>query len=134
MLKIKSQTVSLSSPQEDVYAFLNDLNNYKQLLPEKNISDFSSTEKSCNFKVQSMYNIGFEKDEQITATNVIQLKSSEGSPVNFNLSVHFSQPNGQTEVYLDCEANVSGMVKLMVERPLKDLFSHMAKRLEEIKG
>ena len=133
MLNIKSQTVNLDTPQSDVFEFLTDLNNYELLLPEKNISDFSSTTNSCQFKVQNIYLIGLEINQSIESSE-IKLKSSENSPIKFDLVVNLSRPNGRTEVYLDCEADVSGMLKMMVEKPLNNLFSHMADKLKEVKG
>ena len=132
MLDIKSQTVSLSSSAKDVFNFLTDLTNYNQLLPEKNISDFSSTKDSCQFKVQNIYLIGFEINETNEPTK-IKLRSSSNSPIKFELIVNISNSNNETEVFLDCQADVSGMVKMMVEKPLENLFSHMADKLKEIK-
>ncbi len=132
MLNIKSQTVSLSSSQQDVFDYLCDLNNYNQLLPEKNISDFSSTKDNCQFKIQNIYMIGLEKNKT-EENSKIYLTSSTNSPVKFNLTIHLSTENNTTDVYLDCQADVSGMLKMMVEKPLKNLFSHMADRLKEVK-
>ena len=133
MLNITSQTVSLSSSQDEVFDFLCDLNNYNQLLPEKNISDFSSSTDTCQFKIQNIYMIGLEKNGT-NEQSEIRLKSSDNSPVKFDLLVNLSRPNGTTEVFLDCKADVSGMLKMMVENPLKNLFSHMADKLKEVKG
>lgn len=133
MLNIKSQTVSLNSSQDEVFNYLTDLNNYKQLLPEKNISDFNSSVNTCQFKIQNIYTIGLEKNGT-QDNSEIKLRSTQNSPVKFDLTINLSRPNGTTEAYLDCQADVSGMLKMMVENPLKNLFSHMANRLKELKG
>ena len=133
MLKITSQTVSLNTSQEEVFNFLSDLNNYDQILPEKNISDFSSSTETCQFKIQNIYMIGLEKNGN-EGYSEIKLKSTKNSPVKFDLLLNLSSPDNTTDVYLDCQADVTGMLKMMVEKPLKNLFSHMADRLKEVKG
>lgn len=132
MLEIKSQTVKLNTPQKEIFDYLTDLNNYNQLLPEKNISDFSSTSDSCQFKVQNIYTIGMVKKELIN-NQEIHISSADNSPIKFNLVIYISS-DAATNVYLDCKAEVTGMVKMMVEKPLKNLFVNMAERLEEVKG
>ena len=133
MLKITSQTVSLNTSQEEVFNFLSDLNNYDQILPEKNISDFSSSTETCQFKIQNIYMIGLEKNGN-EGYSEIKLKSTKNSPVKFDLLLNLSSPDNTTDVYLDCQADVTGMLKMMIEKPLKNLFSHMADKLKEVKG
>lgn len=133
MSNIKSQTVSVKAPIQDIFNFLSDLNNYNQLLPENNISDFSSTNDSCSFKVQGAYQIGLDKKE-LNSPNTIFLASSSNSPIKFNLTIHISEIDDLTSTFLDCEADLNPMLKMMIEKPLKNLFDYMANRLVEVKG
>ena len=50
MTRIESKTVEVSTSIQDCYAYLSDMNNYKELLPLDKISDWNSSEKSCSFK------------------------------------------------------------------------------------
>lgn len=133
MTNIQSQTVSLNTSTNEIFNFLSDLNNYNQLLPSNNISDFKSTSDSCSFKVQGAYHIGLIKmDAQ--SPNKIVLNSSESSPIKFNLTIYINEQEGKSSTYLDCETSLNPMLKMMIEKPLKNLFDYMANRLLEIKG
>lgn len=133
MTNITSETVTLKTPIQEIFDFLSDLNNYNQLLPSDNISDFQSTKENCSFKVQNAYNIGLVKISEQTP-NLITLNSSENSPIKFELKIHISENNGETSTFLDCAAELNAMLKMMVERPLQNLFNYMANRLKEVKG
>ncbi|MFP5471434.1 MAG: hypothetical protein ACLGGV_07535 [Bacteroidia bacterium] len=133
MTDITSETVTLKTPIQEIFNFLSDLNNYNQLLPADNISDFQSTKENCSFKVQNAYNIGLNKQSE-QSPNLITLNSSENSPIKFELSIHISEKNSETSTYLNCQADLNPMLKMMVERPLQNLFNYMAKRLKEVKG
>jgi len=133
MTNITSETVSLKTPIQEIFDFLSDLNNYNQLLPENNISDFQSTKENCSFKVQNAYNIGLDKVNE-KSPNLVTLHSSENSPIKFELNIHISENSGETSTYLNCEADLNPMLKMMVERPLQNLFNYMASRLKEVKG
>ena len=52
MTIIESKT-SVNRPINEVYAFLTDLNNHQQLMPE-NIYNWSSTEDEAKFTIQNM--------------------------------------------------------------------------------
>jgi carbon monoxide dehydrogenase subunit G len=133
MSKITSQTVSVNAPIQSIFDFLSDLNNYNQLLPADNISNFSATTDSCQFKVQNAYQIGLDK-HSVAAPNTIVLNSSENSPIKFQLTIFISEDGGTTSTYLDCDAELNPILKMMVEKPLKNLFDYMANRLVEVKG
>lgn len=47
------------SPQA-LYDFLQDMNNFQQLLPQDRISEWKSDGRSCSFKVQGAATIGLE--------------------------------------------------------------------------
>jgi carbon monoxide dehydrogenase subunit G len=133
MSKITSQTVTLNTPIQAIFEFLSNLNNYNQLLPADNISEFTSSEDACSFKVQNAYQIGLEK-HQVNAPNSIVLNSSANSPIKFQLTIHIAESNAQTSTYLDCDAELNPILKMMVEKPLKNLFDYMANKLVEVKG
>jgi carbon monoxide dehydrogenase subunit G len=130
MTKIDSQKVNINASTEVVYAFLSDMNNIQQLLPEDKISDWKSDDKSCSFKVQGSYLISLHYQSG-TPYSVINYSSGNGSPFKFVLSNYLSDVNGGTEGYLHCEASINPFLEMMVKSPLKNLFDYMAQKLAD---
>jgi carbon monoxide dehydrogenase subunit G len=62
MTTIESKQVEIRKPAAELHAFLQDMNNFQQLLPAGRISDWKSDGKSCSFKVQGAATIGLMLD------------------------------------------------------------------------
>lgn len=133
MTRIESKHVEIARPAQDVYTFLQDMNNFQQLLPQDRISDWKSDGTSCSFKVAGAATIGLQLDGG-TAPNHVRLKSTERSPFPFTLDVHLDGANGSTQAYQVFEADLNPFIKMMVESPLRNLFDHIADRMVEIHG
>ena len=131
MTRIESKHVEIARPAQDVYTFLQDMNNFQQLLPQDRISDWKSDGTSCSFKVAGAATIGLQLDGG-TAPNHVRLKSTERSPFPFTLDVHLDGTNGSTQAYQVFEADLNPFIKMMVESPLRNLFDHIADRMVEI--
>ena len=50
MTKIESKEVEIAKPAQELYTFLQDMNNFQQLLPQDRISEWKSDGTSCSFK------------------------------------------------------------------------------------
>ncbi len=131
MTRIESKHVEIARPAQDVHTFLQDMNNFQQLLPQDRISDWKSDGTSCSFKVAGAATIGLQLDGG-TAPNHVRLKSTERSPFPFTLDVHLDGTNGSTQAYQVFEADLNPFIKMMVESPLRNLFDHIADRMVEI--
>ena len=131
MTRIESKHVEIARPAQDVYTFLQDMNNFQQLLPQDRISDWKSDGVSCSFKVAGAATIGLQLDGG-TAPNHVRLKSTERSPFPFTLDVHLDGASGTTHAYQVFEADLNPFIKMMVESPLRNLFDHIAERMVAI--
>ena len=131
MTRIESKHVEIARPAQDVYTFLQDMNNFQQLLPQDRISEWKSDGASCSFKVAGAATIGLQLDGG-TAPNHVRLKSTERSPFPFTLDVHLDGANGSTQAYQVFEADLNPFIKMMVESPLRNLFDHIAERMVAI--
>ncbi len=131
MTKIESVKGELNTSKSNVYDLLSDLNNLKEFLPADKISDWESDGKTCSFKVMGNYTIGLELDESSTVDH-IKLNSSAKSPFPFTLNIHNSELGGEkTEAQIICEAELNMMLKMMVQKPLKNLFDYIIQKAEQ---
>ena len=48
MTRIESKQVDIAKPAAQVYAFLQDMNNFQQLLPQDRISEWKSHDTTCS--------------------------------------------------------------------------------------
>ena len=131
MTRIESKHVDIARPPQDLYAFLQDMNNFQQLLPQDRISDWKSDGTSCSFKVAGAATIGLQLDGG-TPPEHIRMKSTDRSPFPFTLDVHLQGGSGTTQAYQVFEADLNPFIKMMVESPLRNLFDHIADRMVAI--
>ena len=133
MTRIESKHVDIARPPQDIHTFLQDMNNFQQLLPQERISEWKSDGASCSFKVAGAATIGLMLDGG-TPPEHVRLKSTDRSPFPFTLDVHLSGTDGRTQAYQVFEADLNPFIKMMVESPLKNLFDHIADRMVAIHG
>ena len=105
-----------------------DLNNLEELLPQDKVSDFQSDGKSCSFKVMNAYTIGLEYQSSNEPDNII-LKSTDGAPFSFDLDIKINELADKSKVNLISNADINPFMKMMVEKPLRNLFDYIAERL-----
>lgn len=129
---IDSDKVIINASQETVFTFLTDFNNVKELLPQDKISDWTADKDSCSFKIQNAAVIPLVKD-QVSPNDKINIKSGEKAPFPFTLDVTINAlDGGGSEAFLHFEGDINAFLKMMVVKPLTNLFNYMAKRLQEV--
>jgi hypothetical protein len=130
MLKIESDSVILNGKIENYFSFLCNLNNYKLLFPKDKISNWESTVDSCSLRVQNVYTLEMIKVD--AKNNNIDIVSGESSPFKFSLKIELNEnENTSCSAKIICEANLSSALKLMVGKPLNELFNYMALQIED---
>ena len=133
MTKLESKKVEITKPAQDLYAFLKDMNNFQQLLPEGRISEWKSDGASCSFKVQGAATIGLMV-EGGDAPGHLKLRATDRSPFPFTLDVFLKEDGGRTTIWQEFNADLNPFIKMMVEKPLQNLFDHIADRMKAIHG
>ncbi|MBK8227819.1 MAG: hypothetical protein IPK70_11675 [Flavobacteriales bacterium] len=133
MTTIESKKVEIRKPAAELHAFLLDMNNFEQLLPTSRISEWQSDGKSCSFKVQGAASIGLALDGG-ESPSLVKMKATERSPFPFTLDVHLQETNGTTTLHQVFNADLNPFIKMMVEKPLGNLFDHIADRMKAIHG
>lgn len=130
-MKIESKHVTVPADQKAVFDYLSDLNNFKALLPKDRIDDWDSNEDWCTFKVQGTATIELQIKEK-TPNGSLLLESGSKSPFPFTLNIILDLAEGGTLVYQKVDAKVNPFLKMMVEKPLTNLFDYIADRLKEV--
>lgn len=129
-MKIDSEKVIVNAEVNTVYNFVKDARNIEELLPANDVKEFSATETECSFKVQGGIIITLEQKELFENDKII-MKAGQKSPFPFDLII-FMTPNGdKTEGYIHFDGKVNSFLKMMVQKPLTNLFNYMSNKLKE---
>lgn len=132
-MTIIENTTVLSKPVADVYAFLANVNNHEQLMPE-NIYNWSSTEDEARFTIQNMAKLALKVDSRIENSE-ISIVPSEKAPFDVKLRWSLSEEGtAATKVAYVIEADLNMMMKMLASGPLQKLVDHQVSKLKEILG
>jgi len=123
MTTYESDIKTISSSEEMVFGILSDLNNLSRLkeIPSVNdkIKDLQFDTDHCSFGVEGMGRVGFKIIER-EPFKTIKLES-EQSPVHVNVWIQLKQvEENDTRMKLTLKADLPAMIKMMVDKKLKD--------------
>lgn len=126
--KIESKKVTVNASGQDLYDYVIDLNNFEQLLPEGRVKNFTSDGDSCHFEISGVAKLGLKIKETFPPNKVIL--ESVGAPFPFTLNIFLNElEQGKTEAFQISDLDVNPFMKMMVQKPLKNLFDHIADQL-----
>lgn len=128
-MKIESTKVQVNASQEAIQAFLSDARNLYHILPQDKISDWQATEEECSFKVQGGITITLIQNGN-EGVGKLNMKSGAKSPFPFALSILTNPSDTATEGFLLFDGEVNMFLKMMVEKPLTNLFNYMSDKLK----
>ncbi|MCC7453400.1 MAG: hypothetical protein IT222_04475, partial [Crocinitomix sp.] len=86
----------------------------------------------CSFKIQNAATIALVK-ASVEPNGKINIKSGDKTPFPFTLEVFInSLEDGKCEGYFKFDGEINAFLKMMVMKPLTNLFNYMANRLKEV--
>lgn len=104
--------------------------NLEAYLPADKVSAFEATSDGCSFKLPGGINIVLGL-EAAPAGDAIRYVSRKGTPIRFHLDLHFQDKGEKTEGQIICEADLNPFTRMMAEKPLQELFNHIAGELQQ---
>jgi carbon monoxide dehydrogenase subunit G len=130
MTIIKS-SAEINQPLEKVYAFLADMNNHEQLMPE-NIYNWSSTEDEASFTIQNMAKLAIKISSRLENQELVAIPA-EKAPFDVELkwTVADNGKGGTTATHI-ISADLNMMMKMLASGPLQKLADHQTQRLSEV--
>lgn len=129
-MTIIESTVEINLPIEKVYAFLADLNNHQQLMPE-NIYNWSSTQDEASFTIQNMAKLAIKISSRIENEELVAIPT-EKPPFDVSLKWNVSRlENGNTLAKHTISADLNMMMKMLAVGPLQKLADHQTRSLKQ---
>jgi carbon monoxide dehydrogenase subunit G len=132
MTTYESDIKTISSNEEMVFGILSDLNNLQKFQERAPITDKVKDLKfdadSCSFVVDGIGKIGFRIVER-EPFKTIKMKS-EHAPVELNAWIQLKQvAENDTRLKLTLKAELPAMIKMMVDKKLKEGINAIAEML-----
>jgi hypothetical protein len=130
-MTVIESTTEINLPVEKVYAFLADLNNHQQLMPE-NIYNWSSTEDTASFTIQNMAKLAIAITSRTPNEELIAIPT-EKAPFDLELkwTVADNGQGGTTAKHI-ISADLNMMMKMIAAGPLQKLADHQTGKLKEV--
>lgn len=132
-MTIIESTVEVNLPLENVYAFLSDLNNHQQLMPE-NIYNWSSTTDEASFTIENMAKLAIKISNRIENQELTAIPT-EKPPFDVELKwTVAANENGSVTATHIITADLNMMMEMLAAGPLQKLADYQTQKLKEILG
>jgi len=129
-MAVFQNSVTLHKPLAEVYAFLADLNNHEQLMPD-NIYNWTSTTDEARFTIQNMAKLALKVSQRIENEEIVCIPAEE-APFAVTLRWKVEEPEaGQTKATFIIDAELNMMMKMLASGPLQKLVDHQVNTLKE---
>ena len=130
MTKIESKTVTVNKPAEETFSTLSHFENFEDFMPDS-VTKFEADDTSFLFAMKGMPEVRLVLDEKIEP-NLIRLKSAS-SKLDFSLTAHINSLTEETSsVKFEFQGQFNAMLRMMVERPLKNFIEKLADQVAEL--
>jgi len=121
MKQYTSKIGKIDRSDEEIFNFLSDFNNFKNIIPTDKVSDFSATSDTCQFIVTGFGKAGLKIVEK-EPYKLIKIASEKGTPVTFNFWIQLNtidETNASTAIRLTLDADLNPMMKMMIGNHLQ---------------
>ncbi|MFT5724424.1 MAG: carbon monoxide dehydrogenase subunit G [Bacteroidia bacterium] len=129
MTEINSDELKIDRNPEAVYAFLNDLRNYENLMPTNDVSDFTATVDKAELSLKGLGQFSISVTES-TPNSLIRLKPKGKLPFSFDIEWHISGAGDSTTVVGKINAELNMFMKMMAEPKLRNFVDQQAHKLK----
>jgi len=129
-MSVFESTVTLNKPVDQVYAFLADMNNHRQLMPD-NITNWQSTNNEASFYIENITNLSLKINGRITNREIIIIPA-EKPPFDMQLKWELSASDNTSQAKFTITADLNMLMKMMASGPLQKLVNEETQNLSEL--
>ncbi len=130
-MKIESKIGKSAYNDLQIYNFVTDFNNFKDLIPEGKVTGWESSEDQCSFNVDPLGRTGLRIIDK-TPSSVVKIGSRpEFSSYQFTIWIQLKKvAENDTRIKITIEPQVSKMLLPMIKGPLKKFADGMINKIE----
>lgn len=128
MTKIEVEKREIKASTEQVFNYLADFNNYKEMMPDS-VSNWESDVDQCSLQVSMVPKIQMKIVERTPNSN-IKIKGS--GPFDFDLTVSIETiDSAHSLTGMTFEADINPFMKMMIEKPMGQFFGYLTKQVQK---
>jgi hypothetical protein len=129
-MNFETDQVLISVSREELFDFLSDLNNFRELMPSS-VSHWQSTSETCSFKLSGMANLGLTFTGKEVSSR-LDMKSFGEVMFPYTLSIFLESSEArETIAKLTFQGEVNPFMRMMVEGPTKDFFNYLIHKVQK---
>lgn len=118
-MSVFESSAVISKPLGEVYTFLADMNNHRQLMPD-NITDWVSDVDVASFNIENVTKLSLQISNRVRDKEII-ITPAEKPPFDMELKWQLSsQPNGTLATFT-ITADLNMLMKMLASGPLQKL-------------
>ncbi|GAA3984091.1 SRPBCC family protein [Mucilaginibacter dorajii] len=125
-----TSTISINKPVNEVFNYLADFNNHRQLMPDS-IQEWVSSVDDASFSIPNMAKLSLKIDSRVTDEQVVIIPAAK-PPFDLKLKWSLSFNNDHTDVVFTIDAELNMMLKMLASGPLQKLADHETQSLKTI--
>ena len=130
-MKIESKIGKTVSNDQQVYAFISNFHNFKDLLPENRVTGWEASEDRCSFNVEPLGRTGLQIIEKRPYSLVKIASLPEFSSYQFSIWIQLKHVSEQdTKVKITIEPHVNKMILPMIKGPVKKFADGLIDKIE----
>jgi hypothetical protein len=130
-MKIESRIGKSESSDQQIYRFITNFHNFKELLPADKVSGWEASEEKCSFQVDPLGRTGLMIIEKQPYSLVKISSDPEFSSYQFLIWVQLKKlTDRDTRIKITIEPQVSKMLLPMLRVPLKKLADGLIDKIE----
>ena len=131
-MKIESKIGKSGSSDVEIYNFISNFHNFKELLPADKVSAWEASEDKCSFNVEPLGRTGIMIVEKEPYKLVKMVSDPEFSTYQFNIWIQLKKvTENDTRVKVTIEPLVNKMLLPMLKLPLKKLADGIIHKIED---
>lgn len=126
MLSLESKKVIVSMPPEALFSHLEDLKNLYELMPES-VERFEADDSTFLFGMKGMPDVRMLLEEK-QSPSLLRFQAAS-SKLDFELRVHIAEAaDNSSELHISFDGNFNAMMKMMVEKPLRNFIEALVEK------
>ena len=130
-MKFESKIGKALHSDQEIYAFISDFNNFREILPSGKVSQWEATKDQCSFQVDPLGRTGLEIIEKKPFSLVKMASLKSYSNHQFNIWIQLkSVGEKDTRVKITIEPQVNKMLISMIKIPLKKFVDGLIDKIE----
>lgn len=131
-MKIESRIGHSTCGDEQIYSFISDFTNFKDLLPADKVSGWEASPDKCSFNVDPLGRTGLVMVEKEASKLIKMASDPEFSSYQFTIWIQVKKvAEKDTRLKVTIEPQVNKMLLPMIKGPLKKFADGLIDRMEK---